>query len=81
MLRGEYSDTREKITQSGDQFIIICIIKMLLFQLSYYSDYSDQITQNYAIRNLQTSVSKPKGKRPLGRHWRIWEDPIKTDLN
>jgi hypothetical protein len=25
-------------------------------------------------------VRKPKGKRPLGRHRRIWEDNIKMDI-
>jgi hypothetical protein len=25
-------------------------------------------------------LGKPEGKRPLGRHWRRWEDNIKMDL-
>jgi hypothetical protein len=25
-------------------------------------------------------VVKPEGKRPLGRHRRVWEDNIKMDL-
>jgi len=25
-------------------------------------------------------VGKSEGKRPLGRHWRRWEDNIKMDL-
>jgi len=25
-------------------------------------------------------VGKPDGKRPLGRHWRRWENNINTDL-
>jgi hypothetical protein len=25
-------------------------------------------------------LGKPDGKRPLGRHWRRWEDNIKKDL-
>jgi hypothetical protein len=25
-------------------------------------------------------VGRPEGKRPLGRHWRRWEDNIKMDL-
>jgi len=25
-------------------------------------------------------LGKPEGKRPLGRHWRRWEDNIKIDL-
>jgi hypothetical protein len=25
-------------------------------------------------------VGKPKGKRPLGRPWRRWEDNIRMDL-
>ena len=24
-------------------------------------------------------MGKPEGKRPLGRHWRRWEDNIKMD--
>jgi len=31
-------------------------------------------------RRIQGLVGKPEGKRPLGRHWRRWEDYIKMDL-
>jgi hypothetical protein len=31
-------------------------------------------------RNIQGSVGKHEGKRPLGRPMRIWEDNIKMDL-
>jgi hypothetical protein len=31
-------------------------------------------------RSVRLLIGKPKGKRPLGRPWYMWEDNIKMDL-
>jgi hypothetical protein len=33
------------------------------------------------MRNVYNiSVCKPEGNRPIGRHWRRWDDNIRIDL-
>jgi hypothetical protein len=36
--------------------------------------------QKHAKKFKTVLVGKPEGKRPLGRHWRRWEDNIRMDL-
>jgi hypothetical protein len=31
-------------------------------------------------RCIRILVGRPEGRRPLGRHWRRWEENIKMDL-
>jgi hypothetical protein len=43
--------------------------------------WAGHVSRMWENRNAnRSSMEKPEGKRPLGRHRRMWEDNIKMDL-
>jgi hypothetical protein len=54
------------------------IISVIKLRMMIWQGYVARMAE---MRNAHSIlVGKPKGKRPLGRHWSRWEDNIKMDL-
>jgi hypothetical protein len=43
-------------------------------------DYVARMEEMRGVYEYKVLVGKPENKRPVGRHRRIWEDNIKTDI-